>query len=488
MRSFYLKIAVIFSAILVLFGLLVGFITMKASSEIAQEAIQYTNKDIASVLAREFQPLLYETFDQEAIEEKLTKLSGQNPQFDFYLLSSSGYVKSLVPVGQERVALDNVVIDTEPLDRFINGESLPILARDPINPDRKKPFSAANVQVMDSEGCYIYVVLEGDQFSEASAMVTDSYIVRGTLMMLGVVLLISLMTGLFIFSNLSKRLKKIKKTVTGFERGKLNDRIEVQGNDELSDLSVCFNRMADTLVENMEEIKKTDKLRRELIANVSHDLRSPLASIQGYLETIQLRGDKISKTEFKKYIDTVLGNTRKLNKMIDDLFELSKLDAGNVQPNLEKVSVAELVQDLVLQLKPIADKKGVNLDAVFPENPNSLITADMSLLNRAITNLIDNAIKHTPEGGKVSIISTRNGEDVVLKVSDTGKGISAEDIPFVFDRFYQVDKSRSNGSGAGLGLAIAKKIFTLHGASLSVESPGSVDGTTFKVSIPSAKS
>jgi len=181
-----------------------------------------------------------------------------------------------------------------------------------------------------------------------------------------------------------------------------------------------------------------------------------------------------------------LSNTRKLNKMIDDLFELSKLDAGNVQPNLEKVSVAELVQDLVLQFKPIAEKKGVQLEAVFPENPNSLITADMSLLNRAITNLIDNAIKHTPEGGKVSIISTRNGEDVVLEVSDTGEGISTEDIPFVFDRFYQVDKSRSNGSGAGLGLAIAQKIFALHGASLSVESPG-VDGTTFKVSIPSAK-
>ncbi|TVR16386.1 MAG: sensor histidine kinase [Balneolaceae bacterium] len=483
MRSFYLKIAVIFSTILVIFGILVGFITMKASSDIAQEAIQRTNQNIANVLAQEFQPLLYETFDQDAIEEKLTELSGKNPQFDFYLLSSKGYVKSIVPAGKERVALDKVVIDTDPLDRFINGESLPILASDPLNPDHKKPFSAANVQVMESEGCYIYVVLEGDQFSEATVMITDSYIVRVTLILLGIVLLISLLTGLFIFSNLSKRLKKIKKTVTGFERGQLNDRIEVQGNDELSDLSVCFNRMADTLVENMKEIQKTDRLRRDLVANVSHDLRSPIASIQGYLETIQMKGESITKEELNSYFGTVLSNTKKLNRLIDDLFELSKLDAEEVTPNLENISMAELIQDLVQQFKPIAEKKGVLLEAEFPKNPNTLIEADISLMNRALTNLIDNAIQHTPEGGKVTISSVKSGQDFVLEMSDTGIGIPEKDLPHVFDRFYRADKSRSEKQGAGLGLAIAQKIFRLHGAEVMVSSVEN-EGTTFTVAIP----
>jgi len=483
MRSFYMKIAVIFSAILLLFGLLVGFITMKASSEIAQEAIQNTNRDIASVLAREFQPLLYETFDQDAIEEKLTELSGKNPQFDFYLLSSSGYVKSIVPAGRERVALDKVVIDTEPLDKFIKGDPLPILASDPANPDRRKPFSAANVQVMDSEGCYIYVVLEGDQFSEATAMITDSYIVRGTLMLLGVVLLISLLTGLFVFSNLSKRLKKIKKTVTEFERGQLNERIDVEGNDELSDLSTCFNRMADTLVDNMKEIQKTDRLRRELVANISHDLRSPIASIQGYLETIQMKGESISKDELNSYFGTVLSNTKKLNRLIDDLFELSKLDAEEVTPNIEDVSVAELIQDLSQQFRPICEKKGIELVTKFPKSPNALIEADISLMNRALTNLIDNSIQHTPEGGKVTISSVKSGKDVVVEIADTGSGIPEEDLPHVFDRFYQADKSRSENQGAGLGLAIAQKIFRLHGAEVMVQS-GLDRGTTFRIAIP----
>ncbi len=483
MRSFYMKIALIFSAILLLFGSLVVFITMKASSDIAQEAIQKTNQDIASVLAKEFQPMLEGSFDQDEIEKKLTELSGKNPQYDFYLLSSSGYVKSIIPASREKIALDQVVLDTEPLDRFINGEPLPILASDPLHPEQKKPFSAANISIMGSEGCYLYVVLEGDQFSQATAMISDSYILRVTLVLLGVILLISLVTGLFVFSNLTSRLEKIKKTVKGFERGQLNDRIKVTGKDELSELSICFNRMADTLVDNMKEIQKTDRLRRDLVANVSHDLRSPIASIQGYLETIQMKGDSITNEELNSYFDTVLKNTQKLNHLIDDLFELSKLDAEEITPNLENISMAELIQDLVQQFRPIAEKKGINLEATFSKNPNALIEADISLMNRALTNLIDNAIQHTPEGGKVTIGSIKSGKDLVLEISDTGDGIPADDLPHVFDRFYRADKSRSEKQGAGLGLAIAQKIFKLHGAKVSVNSIEN-QGTTFSVAIP----
>lgn len=484
MRSFYLKIALIFTGIMILFGLFVAYITLQTSSNIIQESVQRTNQDLAKTLAVEFEPMLVENFDQQQIEAKLRSLKGTNPQFDFYLLDSNGYIKSHIPGGLLHEVPKVSVVDTKMLDLFISGKQLPILASDPVQPERKKPFSAANISIMGSEGCYLYVVLEGEEFSKTTAMISESYIARNTLFVIGSILLLGIMAGLFIFRNVTGRIDSMKQTVTKFERGELNQRITVSGNDEIAELSTCFNRMADTIVENMEEIKKTDKLRRELIANVSHDLRSPLASIQGYLETIQLRGDKITKKEFKEYISTVLGNTQKLNKMIDDLFELSKLDAGNVRPNLEKISVAELVQDLVLQFKPIAEKEGVELAVVFPDNPKSLVTADMNLLNRAITNLIDNAIKHTSKGGKVSIISTQNGKDMVIEVSDTGLGIAAEHIPFVFDRFYQVDKSRSQNTGAGLGLAIAQKILQLHGADVRVSSEVN-QGTTFRVAIPS---
>lgn len=241
--------------------------------------------------------------------------------------------------------------------------------------------------------------------------------------------------------------------------------------------------MADNLYQNMQEMQKSDQLRRELVANISHDLRSPLASIQGYLETIQLKGEDLTQEQFTQYIETALGNTKRLNKLIGDLFDLSKLDAEKVKPILESVSVAELVQDLVLQFKPIADKKNVELSAGFPENLNSYITADIGLLNRAIANLINNAIEHTPEGGTVSITFTKDGTDVRIEVRDSGMGISESDIPHIFDRFYQADKSRSSDTNAGIGLAIAKKIFTLHGGKITVDSPVGT-GTTFKVWLP----
>ena len=244
--------------------------------------------------------------------------------------------------------------------------------------------------------------------------------------------------------------------------------------------------MADTVIENMQEVQKADTMRRELVANISHDLRSPLASIQGYLETIEMKGESITKEEMRSYFNTVLGNTQKLNRMIDDLFELTKLDTDHIRPNLENVSMAELVQDLVQQFEPIAEKKGVTLSARFPDRPSSLIEADISMMSRAITNLIDNAITHTPSGGEVTVSSIQNGEDIVLEISDTGVGISETDLPHIFDRFYQVDKSRTDNNGAGLGLIIAQKIFNLHGAEITVQSSVN-QGTTFSINLPSRR-
>jgi len=236
--------------------------------------------------------------------------------------------------------------------------------------------------------------------------------------------------------------------------------------------------MADTLVSNMDEIKQIDKLRRELVANVSHDLRSPLASIQGYLETIQQKEPSINPEDRSKYYEIVLRNTKKLGTLIEELFELSKFDAQDVQPEMEPVSMAELAQDLVQQFKPLAEQKGITLKAVLSDEHTNLVYADIALMERAISNLIDNALKHTPAGGTVSIISTNDKENVSFTISDTGKGIAEENIQRIFDRFYQEDPSRTVGSGAGLGLSIAQKILELHGSKLSVESK-SGNGTTF---------
>lgn len=483
MRSFYFKLIAIFSGIMILFGALVAYTSIRASSRIIQESIQKTNKDLASRLVPEFQPIVDDNFDEEAIAQKLRELSGENPQFDFYLLSRQGMIKGFIQGQNNGREPETPMVDIKPLNQFIAGEPLPILGMDPKNPNLLKPFSAANITIMGEEDCFIYVVLEGNQFTETADMIEGSYILRGSLIFIGTILLIGLAIGFFIFRMLTRRLDVIKTTVKDFERGELNKRIPIKSNDEITDLSLCFNRMADTVVESMNDMKKADKLRRDLVANVSHDLRNPLSSIQGYVETIQMKGEEITRDELQRYLEPVLSNTKKLNRMIDDLFDLSKLDAENVTPNLEDISLAELVQDLVQQFTPIAEQKNIRIKTIYPENPHAQIYADIGLLDRALSNLIDNAIQHTPEGGTVTIKSIQNGKDISLEISDSGRGIPESDIPHIFDRFYQVDKSRSNSSGAGLGLSIAQKILELHGAKITVQSLLN-KGTTFKIVMP----
>jgi len=225
-------------------------------------------------------------------------------------------------------------------------------------------------------------------------------------------------------------------------------------------------------------LKQTDALRRELIANVSHDLRSPLASIRGYLETVIMKKDTLDPREHEKYLNIILNNTVMLSQLVEELFELSKLDAKQIKPQLETFSLSELVQDVVLKYRPHADEAGIQLDSAMPSEALN-IKADIGLIERALSNLIENAIKYTPEKGVVKVALTDADQAVRFVVSDTGAGIAEEDLPHVFDRYYRgkQNKTRKPG-GTGLGLAISKKILQLHRSDIQVESQLNV-GTRF---------
>ena len=483
-NSFYAKISSVFLICVLFLGGTLAYLTLNSSMMFVDETSQKVNVNLAHEMAMEFQPYLLDSIESDSIINKIQYLKGINPQVDIYLLDSNGMIKGSY-LGQDAPPeLAMAKVDTAPLDAFLDGKSLPILGEDPLNPDVKKPFSVANISIMGSDGCYLYVILESQQYDEIAAMLAESYIIKNSMLGLLIVLLTTVILGLLVFRLLTHRLRNVTNTVVAFEQGQLNERVKVQSNDELGILASSFNQMADTLVANMDEIKQVDRLRRELIANVSHDLRSPLASIQGYLETIQHKEETktLSDTDRNKYYDIVIRNTKKLGNLISELFELSKLDAKNVQPDLEPVSIAELAQDVVMQFQPLADAKHIVLQANLPNEPLKLVNADIALMERAISNLIDNAIKNTPEGGKVNLTPANDKDRVMVKITDTGIGISEEQISRIFDRFYQVDGSRSPGNGDGLGLSIAQKILELHGSKLLVKSALN-QGTTFSFSL-----
>jgi signal transduction histidine kinase len=279
--------------------------------------------------------------------------------------------------------------------------------------------------------------------------------------------------------------------VSRFERGDFEQRMTVRSSDEIGRLAECFNQMADTLVDTMQELRDADRMRRELVANVSHDLRSPLSSIQGYLETVSIKDGELEPAERRRYVETALRNAQRLNSLVGSLFELSKLETKQIQPEREAFPLAELVQDVVLQYRPRAEAEAVDLQAELPDR-RVRAHADIGLMERVLTNLIDNAIHYTPAGGtvRVGMSVTETGgnaagpDRIRLFVRDTGPGIPEDDVPHVFERFYRVDKSRDRDrGGAGLGLAIAHTIVDLHGETLEVKSDLG-RGTTFWFDLP----
>ncbi|MCH8960385.1 MAG: HAMP domain-containing histidine kinase, partial [Bacteroidetes bacterium] len=420
-QSFYAKLSALFLVLIVALGTTIAILSVRSAMMFADEAEQNLSYNLATDLAVEFEPLVQDSIHHTAIMQTIERMTGINPRIEIYLLGSTGMMKANYLIGKEQ-RIEQPVLDLEPLDRFLNGDKVPILGPDPLNIGQKKPFSVAPIEIMGEQGCYLYVILGSEEYDSAASMIKNSYIVRTTLTVLGLTLLIAGVVGVFLFGLLTRRLRAMKEVVGAFEKGQLDRRIEVKSSDEIGQLAASFNQMADTIVANVEDLKRTDQLRRELIANVSHDLRSPLAAMQGYLETIIMKNDTLSPDERLQYMDTVLKNTRSLNTLVGELFELSKLDAQQVEPEFEAFSIAELVQDVVMQFQPKAAQLNLTLKADLPERL-SLVYADIGLVERAISNLIDNALRYTPAGGHVRIVPSDEGDAVSVQVIDTGYGI-----------------------------------------------------------------
>ncbi len=241
--------------------------------------------------------------------------------------------------------------------------------------------------------------------------------------------------------------------------------------------------MAQTIDANIEEIKRNDQLRRDLIANISHDLRSPLASVQGYLETIMIKDDQLSSEQRHSYLQTAYKNIQRLNRLVSDLLELSRLDAKQIKPQPENFSIAELAQDVIQKLHPQAVKKNIELKSKWSTGI-PFVSADIGMIERALSNLIENALTYTPEKGKVWVELHNISDSVSVSIKDTGKGVTPEDLPHIFERFYRGDKSRTT-EGTGLGLAITKKIIEVHDSVIKVSSTIN-QGTTFTFAIKKA--
>ncbi|MBN1411114.1 MAG: HAMP domain-containing histidine kinase [Spirochaetales bacterium] len=480
-HSFYARLSVIFLLLITLLG--AGFIVIAFyfSGYLFDEVEQVLNRGYAQSIATEIQPLVQEGFSREKIGNAIHYMMVLNPMVEIYLLDDEGAILAYFTHPGENIARDRIGL--KPLDDFIasKGSSL-ILGEDPRSQDRQKPFSAAPLNMGSMKG-YVYIILGGQGYDRSLNAIRTGYYARTALIAFSIIILVTLIAGFLLFFILTGRLRILNMAIQSFKQGKPFTPVQIKGNDELSTLGKTFNGMAASIAEGVEELKRAGEMRKELIANFSHDLRSPLASIRGYLETLILKDEQLSPDNRKEFLDIIMHNVSGFQNLVEELFELVMLENRQVQPNREMFNIRELVQDVAIKLKPSADTTRVSI-SIEAAGGIPMLNADIGMIERVLTNLIENALRYAPAGSTVTVgLAVEDGK-TVISVRDTGPGIPAEELPHIFDRYFhgKRDKKRSSGK-TGLGLAITRQMIELHGGALTVEStPG--QGTCFFVRLP----
>ena len=480
-NSFFVRLSLIFVIVLLLLGLTYSYFVAITAKNYFQETTQRLNSNVAKSLLMEVKPFVDGKVNEEALGKIMHSMMAVNPSLEVYLLDTEGQILSYV-VFDKKVKLKSVSL--EPVLQFIEekGENL-ILGDDPRHPKGTTIFSATPVCENDVLMGYVYMVLVSEKYEDISSTLLGSYAITLSTKLLIITFLAAVAIGMTLIWLLTRNLRNIIKIFKQFESGDLGVRIpKEKAKGELMVLARTFNSMADKILDNIESLKKVDALRRELIANVSHDLRNPLAVIHGYIETIYMKDDSLSQEERRKYLEIILNVSEKLKKLVADLFELSKLETNQINVKKEPMLINELVQDASLSFEILAEKKNITIEKDIAASI-PFVKADIALIDRVVQNLLDNAIKYTPENGKVKLQVNSTKEKVDVLVENTGKGISEEDLPSLFDRYYKANKEESNIEGSGLGLAITKKILDIHESVITVSS--NADGPTcFSFSLP----
>ena len=475
--------------------LLLSFIAIGATlfwgilrgSRLYFEEVHYKlNRNVAAHVAKSLRPFaavgVEDPVDHAVLMSLFMDVMHINPSLEVYLLDEEGRILAFdAPEGH--VQLDRVDLGPVRGELEAGAADLPRKAEiprgtDPRNPGLRKPFSVAEFREDGDLRGYLYVVLGGEEHELVAVSLRESAMLRGSVFLLLISILLASLVGTLSISILVRPLRRLRDAMVGFQEGQRPQGLVADSPDEVGELAGTFEAMAGRIASQLEELERNDRRRREFVANVSHDLRTPTGAVQGYLETLTLRWNKLEAAEREQFLGSALRQAQRLGKLVDQLFELTRLEAQEFSPQREVFSLAELVQDIVAKFNAPAADKNLRLTAEIDYDVPP-VAADIGLLERALDNLIDNAIRYTQPGGEVRVSIRQAAGGVGVSISDSGPGIPDEAMPQLFDRFYRVEREvRSDARGTGLGLAITKRIVDPHDGTIEVQSDPE-QGTTF---------
>lgn len=487
LRSLYSKLALILLGLFCLVGVIFMVLILLTADYYQKEVNQKLNRNLARNIAADMELLVGGSVNETALEELFHDLMVINPSIELYLLDPDGGILTYsAPPGKVRLRQ----VDLGPIRRWLTDEpTYPLLGDDPRHPGRKKPFSAARITAGGGLEGYLYIILGGEEFDHTTQQIGSSYILQIGLWLVLAGLLFALVAGLILFGFLTRRLKRLTIDMDAYKRGLQPPSdpkgLEERDADEIERLRRAFHGMAHRIERQITALHRSESLRRELETNVYHDLRSPLTTLRSYLESVLIRDDSLSREHRREQLETAVKHCEKLGRLVNELFELAKLDSGEIEPSTAPLPLRDLVGDVVQKFRPRARHGQVAIDLRSDGSP-AVAHIDPAMMERALDNLLDNGLRHTPAGGRVTISLNRAEDRCVLEIGDTGPGIPPEDLPHIFDRYYRPDRNwHPMDNGAGLGLSIAKRIIELHSGDIQVRSQVD-EGTTFTITLPAA--
>ena len=490
-HSFTFKLALIYLGMIILGSVAFAFQIQKAWDEYHDLARQRISWNVAEVIAEKLQPILSAGASYDEVMGHLLNFKKENPSVSVHLVAETGDVvtwdKTHHVMGNRQIVTSSAAtINLTPIKQFLSLSSPPAKAIYTTltyygDIRRRSVFSAAKAN-WQGQQYYLVVLLKSKELYAITRAQGDSTLFLVGIRAISLTVLFTLLLGWIVIYFATRRIRRVSSALSEFASDSSLVQIEVEGRDEIAQMGVAFNSMAQTIRSNIDLLQRNDAARRSLFAHVSHDLRSPLAALQTSLELLNDHNNPLTAEQIHQLSSQSLEVCHDLHSLIADIFQLAKLDTQDYKLNIVEFDASVSLENIVNLSEAKAKKAEVEL--LLKPTEKTIVAFDEKLFQRMITNLVENAIRYTPAGGQVVVSIFREDDKIILRVDDTGIGISEQDLDRIFDSFYRSEKARKfSHDGTGLGLTICQRIAHLHNCEILVESK--IDqGTAFIVKIP----
>ncbi len=461
--TIFRRFILVISGLILVMGALFMAITYFATNYYHEASTQLLNRDVAAHIAKFTSPFTTSGINKQKADSVFQDAMVLSPTVEVYFLDTTGKV---VYFHSSEKEIKEWQVGLAPIQQYIASNGADFLKGiDPKDPDHPKIFSAAEVPGPQGSLGYIYVILDSKKSQSIIGMISGSHIMNLLAEAFVVIILLSFLFSFIYLKRTSKNYQRMINVLQRFENGDYEARFDIKPGDELEPVTNAFNKMANLLASSINKLTRSEQERKNFIATISHDLRTPLSIARGYTETLLLKKGTTTPDEQEHYSKLILNKIFQIEHLANQLFELSKMDAVEFRAKLEPFVLSEVVHGAIDTFQPKASAKKIGLTYSGPNNM-VWIKADVALIERVVQNLVDNAIKNTPEAGTIQVSMAVDSSRASLRIENSGKPLSPDLLQWVNHVGDEIPSAAKRPHKSGLGLMIVERVLRLHHTSL----------------------